>query len=117
MNLIVAGGRDFTDYTLLKNKLDLLLSKRNKPDVILICGMARGADLLAKQYANENNMFVWEFPADWDNKGKSAGYLRNLQMAEEGTHLVAFWNGVSKGTKHMIDIATKKGLVVRVFPY
>lgn len=52
-----------------------------------------------------------------DSKGKQAGYLRNSQMADEGTHLVAFHNGVSRGTKHMIDLATKKGLIVRVIKY
>ena len=116
MNLIVAGGRDFKDYTLLKSKLDFLLSNTDKDEVVILCGMARGADLLGKQYADENNMDVWEYPADWA-KGKQAGYLRNSQMADDATHLVAFWDGVSKGTKHMIDLATKKGLVVRVYRY
>ena len=118
MNLIVAGGRDFTNYKLLKEKLDFLLSNTDKEEVTILCGMARGADLLGKRYADENNIDVWEYPADW-TKGKQAGYLRNSQMAEDGTHLVAFWNGTVKGsgTKHMIDLATKKGLVVRVIKY
>lgn len=116
MNLIVAGGRDFTNYKLLKERLDFLLSNTDKEDVTILCGMARGADLLGKRYADENHIDVWEYPADW-SKGKQAGYLRNSQMAEEGTHLVAFHDGVSRGTKHMIALATKKGLVVRVIRY
>lgn len=119
MNLIVAGGRDFTNYKLLKEKLDLLLSNTDKEEVTILCGMARGADLLGKRYADENNIDVWEYKANWEKYGKQAGYLRNSQMADEGTHLVAFWNGTVKGsgTKHMIDLATKKGLVVRVIKY
>lgn len=117
MNLIVAGGRDFNNYKLLKTKLDFLLSKQNKEEVTILCGMAKGADLLGKKYADENNIDVWEYPANWEKHGKSAGYLRNSDMADAGTHLVAFWDGVSKGTKHMIDLATKKGLVVRVIKY
>lgn len=119
MNLIVAGGRDFTNYKLLKEKLDFLLSNTDKEEVTILCGMARGADLLGKRYADENNIDVWEYPAKWDKHGKRAGYLRNSQMADEGTHLVAFWNGTVKGsgTKHMIDLATNKGLVVRVIRY
>lgn len=118
MNLIVAGGRDFTNYKLLKEKLDFLLSNTDKEEVTILCGMARGADLLGKRYADENNIDVWEYPADW-SKGKQAGYLRNSQMADDATHLVAFWKGTVKGsgTKHMIDLATKKGLVVRVVRY
>jgi len=116
MNLIVAGGRDFTNYKLLKEKIDFLLSNTDKEEVTILCGKAKGADSLGERYANENNIDVWEYPADW-SKGKQAGYLRNSQMADDGTHLVAFWDGVSRGTKHMIDLATKKGLVVRVIKY
>lgn len=116
IRLIVAGGRDFKDYALLKSKLDFLLSNTDKDNVVILCGKARGADLLGKQYADENKIDVWEYPAYW-SKGKQAGYIRNAWMADEATHLVAFWDGVSKGTKHMIDIATKKGLGVRVYRY
>ena len=116
MNLIVAGGRDFTNYKLLKEKLDFLLSNTDKEEVTILCGKAKGADSLGERYANENEIDVWEYPADW-SKGKQAGYLRNAQMADDGTHLVAFWNGGSRGTKHMIDLATKKGLIVRVVRY
>lgn len=116
MNLIVAGGRDFTNYKLLKEKLDFLLSNTDKEEVTILCGMARGVDLLGKRYADQNEIDVWEYPADW-SLGRQAGYLRNSDMADEGTHLVAFHNGISRGTKHMIDLATKKGLVVRVVKY
>lgn len=117
MNLIVAGGRDFTNYRLLKEKLDFLLSNTDKEEVTILCGKAKGADSLGERYANENDIDVWEYPANWDKHGKSAGYLRNADMADDGTHLVAFWDEVSKGTKHMIDLATKKGLIVRVIKY
>ncbi len=117
MNLIVAGGRDFTDYKLLKEKLDFLLSNTDKEEVTILCGKAKGADSLGERYANENNIDVWEYPADWGKHGKQAGYLRNSQMVDDATHLVAFHDGVSRGTKHMIDLATNKGLVVRVVRY
>ena len=117
MNLIVAGGRDFTNYRLLKEKLDFLLSNTDKEEVTILCGKAKGADSLGERYANENNIDVWEYAADWEKHGKSAGYLRNSDMADAGTHLVAFHNGISRGTKHMIDLATKKGLVVRVIKF
>jgi len=116
MNLRVAGGRDFNNYKLLREKLDFLLSNTDTEEVTILCGMAKGADLLGKRYADENNIDVWEYPADW-SKGKQAGYLRNSQMVDEGTHLVAFWSGVSRGTKHTIDLATKKELVVRIIRY
>ena len=119
MNLIVAGGRDFTNYRLLKEKLDFLLSNTDKEEVTILCGKAKGADSLGERYANENNIDVWEYAADWEKHGKSAGYLRNSDMADAGTHLVAFWNGTvkSSGTYNMIQTARKRGLVVRVVRY
>lgn len=110
MKLIVAGSRDFTDYEFLKKTLDKLLI--NQTDIEIVCGMARGADLLGKRYAEERGYPVKEMPANWD-LGKRGGYIRNREMAQYGTHLVAFWNG-SKGTGHMIDLAKEFGLPTRV---
>ena len=117
MKLIVAGGRKFNDYKTLSDKLDYLLSKRTKEEVVFICGMALGADSLGLRYAKDNGYSWEEYPASWDLHGRSAGHIRNSQMADVGTHLVAFWDGISKGTKNMIDIANKKGLVVGIVYY
>ncbi len=112
--IIIAGSRTFKDYKLLKERLNqLLLEKIKTHNVIIVCGMARGADKLGKKYGLENNLPISEYPAQWDEHGKKAGYLRNLQMAEDADALVAFWNGKSPGTKHMIDIALLKGLQIR----
>lgn len=110
--VIVAGSREFSDYDLLRNRLDYLL--QNKPDVTIISGTARGADQLGERYAAERGYAVERHPADWDRYGKSAGYRRNAEMAECSDALVAFWDGQSRGTRHMINLAKEKGLAVRV---
>lgn len=110
--LIVAGSRTFNDYALLKEKMNALLGGR-KPDAI-VCGEAKGADLLGRKYAEENNIEIDSYPAQWDKYGKQAGYIRNEQMAENANALLAFWDGESAGTKHMIETAKRKGLQVRV---
>jgi len=115
LRVIIAGGRYFDDYDLLKIKCDDLL-RYLKKEVIIISGCAKGADTLGEKYAKEKGFGVRKYPADWD-LGKGAGYLRNTQMSENADALIAFWDGVSKGTKNMIDIATKKGLLVRVIRY
>ena len=112
MILIIAGGRDFTDYELVKEKVDFYLQNVDKRDVIIVSGCARGADSLGERYAHENAMELWKFPADWDKHGKAAGHIRNAEMAEVATHLIAFPGG--RGTKNMIETAKKKGLTVRV---
>ena len=116
--IIIAGGRDFNDYNLLKEKVDNLISEKQKThQIYIVSGKARGADSLGEKYANENGLNIVEFPADWDKHGKSAGYKRNVEMAENADALIAFWDGDSRGTKHMVDIAKEKNLPTRIIRY
>jgi len=114
-NIIVAGTRTFNDYDLLEKTLDYLL--KNKDSFTVICGEANGADKLGKRYAVSHSQSVRSFPAEWDKYGKSAGYKRNDQMAEVADAVVCFYDGTSKGTKHMIDIAKSKGIPLRIVFY
>ena len=115
--VIIAGGRDFNDYELMCKKVNRILSNKNTSEIQIISGNARGADKLGEKYAKDNNISLMCFPADWNKYGKKAGYIRNEQMAKEADALIAFWDGKSKGTKHMIDIARSKGLLIRVIKY
>lgn len=112
MKTIIAGCRDFTDYKLLKDKLDYY--RKDKEITEVVCGLARGADELGEVYATENNIRVKPFPADWDKHGKSAGPIRNRQMAEYADCLIAVWDGKSKGTKNMIEEMHKKNKPVYI---
>lgn len=116
--VIIAGTRDFSDYGLLREKCDAILSnKRDDSNIIIVSGTARGADRLGEQYARERGYRIERYPADWDRDGNSAGPIRNAKMADNAHALIAFWDGQSRGTKHMIDIAKAKGLAVRVINY
>lgn len=114
--VIIAGGRDFSDYEFLERTMDKLLINVTD-DIAVVCGMARGADTLGEQYAKCRGFSVNYFPAEWDKYGRYAGYRRNEQMAQNADALVAFWDGQSRGTKHMIDLAYRYGLKVRVIRY
>jgi hypothetical protein len=78
-------------------------------------------DRLGEQFANEFNLKLIRFPADWDKLGRKAGYVRNEKMAlyakEDNGVLIAFWDKSSKGTKHMIDLTNKHGLRVFVVKF
>ena len=115
--IIVAGSRDFTDKEKLYRVLNNYLS-HVKDKVEIVSGHCRGADMLGEQYAKDHNIPVVLFPADWNTYGKRAGYIRNKQMAEyaaeDGGMLIAFWDGESKGTKMMVELAMKNGLTVHV---
>ena len=114
MKVIIAGSRDFNDYETLKKVCDFMLSRQD--EVEIVSGTARGADQLGERYAREMGYPIKQFPADW-SKGKSAGYLRNEDMAKYGDALIAFWDGSSKGTEHMINLAKKRGLKVKVHKF
>ena len=116
--VIIAGGRDFSDYELLKRKVLFYTNDINKDNLIIILsGKAKGADSLGEKLAKEIGWKILEYPADWDKNGKSAGYIRNIEMAKNADALIGFWDGKSRGTKHMIDTAEKYGLLVRVVKY
>ena len=116
--VIIAGGRDFNDYPLLKAKCDNILADKTATHrIIVVSGAAKGADSLGEQYAREKGYTIEQYPADWNAHGRAAGPIRNTQMANSADALIAFWDGQSKGTKSMINIAKTKGLGVRVISY
>ena len=110
--VIIAGGRTFNNYDLLCQNCDKALSLQT--EIEIVSGTANGADKLGEKYAKENGYSIKQFPADWNKYGKSAGYKRNEEMAKYADALIAFWDGKSKGTKHMIDLAKRYGLKVKV---
>ena len=112
MKVIIAGSRGFSDFSLLFSKCEEILE--NQIDIEIVSGTAKGADKLGEHYASLKGHSVIQFPADWDKHGKAAGYVRNKEMAEYSDALIAFWDGESKGTKHMIDLAQTKGLKIHV---
>lgn len=116
--LIVAGSRDFDDEVLLAETLNMLASTElADKSVSIVSGMARGADALGYMFAHKNNIQVYEFNADWNKYGKRAGYIRNEEMGQFADALVAFWDGKSKGTSHMIQYMTKLKKTVYVITY
>ena len=115
MKVIIAGGRDFDKGFELVKAVDNFRDENNITEVV--CGMAKGADMMGLSYAKYNEIPVKRFPANWNKYGKSAGYIRNKEMAEYADALIAFWDGKSPGTKMMIELATQKGLIVNVVKY
>lgn len=112
---IIAGSRDFSDYGLLKEKLDKLKDHFGIFEVV--SGTARGADSLGEKYAEENKLPIKRFIPDWDKFGKAAGYKRNEEMAQYADGCIVFWDGKSKGTEHMINLAKKYNIQLSIINY
>ncbi len=119
--IIVAGSRGFSDAQMLNRVLVEYVTRAHATyphmNVKLASGMAPGADMMAVTWANANKIPVMPFPAQWDLHGKAAGPIRNREMAEISHELLAFWDGQSRGTKHMIETMQKRNKTVHIIRY
>lgn len=122
--VIFAGSRGYSDYqqfcTQVTNYLKLIGVKPG--NFVIITGKAKtGADNMIIQFAEENDYPWIGYDADWNNLNVPnvvirynrfknpynaiAGHNRNQEMANVGTHLCAFWDMKSTGTRDMINRA------------
>ena len=116
--VIIAGSRTFDDYSKLSSSCDSILKDiAQKHTINIVSGCATGADALGERYASEKGYAILRCPADWKRHGKAAGPIRNAEMAACADILICFWDGLSKGTKHMISAARKEGLQIHVIPF
>ena len=124
MNILVCGGRDFSGLDEGIEYIYAYLSRLlpevglEKKDIQWITGCAKGADQIPYiiYYGDPGWKGLLEFPAKWRTYGKSAGYIRNKQMLEEGKPSLVFAFPGGKGTENMVRLAKKAGdvLVVEV---
>lgn len=111
MRVLVCGSRDWSRLAKIAARMNAL------PDgSIVMHGGARGADRIAANYAEGLGLGVEEYRADWQRHGRKAGIVRNLDMLDAKPDLViAFWDGGSRGTRHTIEEAERRGIPVEVY--
>ena len=115
--VIIAGCRDFNDYELLREKCEhMQKKKKDTHKVIIVSGHAAGADARGGVYGLERGYELETYQADW-TRGRMAGPKKKKKMARVADALIAFWDGKSRGTKNMIDLANMKGIPVRIVRY
>lgn len=113
--VLVCGGREFNDPTFIWRNLTSLHARRNF--TVVIQGGAKGVDTFARIWAEQKTLPCEEYAADWANKGKAAGPIRNRRMLEEGKPdlVIAFPGG--RGTANMVEQARAAGIeVIEVKP-
>lgn len=113
MKTIIAGSRKYQDAWVVEAAIASSGFKDQITEVV--CGGARGPDQLGAAWALKNGVKTTMFPALWEEHGKSAGYIRNTEMANYADALIAVWDEESRGTAHMVEQALKKGLKVFVY--
>jgi hypothetical protein len=100
MKVIIAGSRNITLWPFTMKSI----TRESGFDITeVVSGTARGADQMGEEWARNNNIPISRFPANWESYGKGAGMVRNKEMAYYADALIAIWDGISSGTKNMID--------------
>jgi hypothetical protein len=144
MKLIIAGGRGFEDNVLAVKSFMALIAEvnytvittvtqtktiaeqnndtksivvRENPFTEIVISHTKGDCHIGEFVANFYKIPVKRFISDWDTLGKRAGYVRNVEMVEYADALLVFWDGQSRCTEHVINIAKQKGLLVKVVNY
>lgn len=108
MKTIIAGSRGITDY----NIVEQAVIESGFDITCVVSGMARGVDTLGEQWAIKNGINIQHFPADWNKFKKSAGYIRNADMAKIAEALIVIILNDSRGSLHMLELAQKKNIPI-----
>lgn len=110
--IIISGSRSFDNYDLLSKTMNALTFKLDQVEVL--SGHAEGADRLGEKWAAQHYHTYHVYRPDYDKHGKGAPLKRNEEMAQNADCCVCFWDGQSNGTAHMIAMAKKYKLKLRV---
>jgi len=111
VRVIIAGSRTCTDFKLVESAIaasGFVITR-------IISGGAKGVDQAGEQWARQKDIPIERFDPDWKRFGRGAGPMRNRKMAQNADALIAIWDGKSKGTQNIIDLAKHQGLEVFVY--
>ena len=100
----IVGSRTFNDYNKLEHYIYNVCIENNYQINAIISGGAAGADTLAEKFALNYGLHLTVIKPEWDKYGKSAGFIRNHDIIKNCDICFIFWDGISKGTKHDIDL-------------
>lgn len=87
------------------------------PGTVVLSGGAIGIDRAAVKAAKDCGLETREILADWQTHGGAAGFIRNKELVREADRVVAWWDGVSRGTHYTISLAKKARKLERVFRF
>lgn len=107
MIVAIVGSRGFTDYSFLHKRIRKIM--RLYHISCIVSGGANGADSLAERFAQEHGISLKVFKPDWDQFGKRAGILRNIEIVKASDVVVAFWDQKSRGTEFTINECKRQG--------
>lgn len=104
MRVAIIGSRSYPDLAAVREYVRGLPAGAS-----VISGGAWGVDDVAVTEARLRGLIVDVHLPRWDLHGKRAGAIRNQRIVDACDRIVAFWDGISKGTKIAIDMAKRAG--------
>lgn len=107
MKVAIIGSRNLTVKD-LEDYLPLDVTE-------IVSGGADGIDECARLYAQEKNLKLTEFLPEYEKYRRAAPLKRNLKIIGYADLVLAFWDGKSRGTKHVIDNCIKQNKRVMVY--
>lgn len=115
MRILVTGSRGWKNWIFIREALKGAWADWDYPaSVTVIHGGARGADMMADIEAGCFGWRVKIYRPDWEQYGKRAGFIRNLEMVKAGADIcLAFILDCSRGATHCADAAERAGIPVR----
>lgn len=115
MKVIIAGGSTFDSIDYMNVCLDDMVDEIE----VVVSGRGYGADALAEVFAIRNGLDLELFPANWGKYGANAGYDRWVRVFETQNidQIILFWNGKSKGTKTLKELAKIYNVPCEMFYY
>lgn len=118
LRILVTGGRDWDDADLIEHAIIHGTGQENYDYVTLVHGDAPGADTIAAGVAEKYGIITEPHPADWKNKHRAAGPIRNQEMVDCGADIaLAFYMAGSKGTKDCMRRIAKAKIPLTIYPY
>jgi hypothetical protein len=118
LRVIIAGSRGLLPSAdAIHNAFDRWHDDEGLIPGEIVSGNARGVDRAGEGWAAAVGLPIKRFPVtqqDWRTYGKSAGPRRNEEMSKYADALLAFHDGVSRGTLDMIDRMQARKKPVRV---
>ena len=107
MRIAVIGSRNLD----IPNLQDYLPQETT----LIVSGGARGVDASARAYALSHGIELIEFFPEYDRYGRSAPLKRNILIIQNADLVLAFWDGKSHGTAHVIHQCEKLKIPCRIF--
>ncbi len=103
MKIAVIGSRNIN---LTTEELKIYIPRNAEA---LVSGGARGIDSAAAIFSREAGIPLIEIKPNYERYGRGAPIIRNREIVSMADLVIIIWDGVSRGSKNVIEECTRQG--------